>query len=44
VVQTGKGAIAFGEVQFPNKKRMSVEEFLRGNSIEVGTFLGGGAL
>jgi len=44
VVATGNGVIAFGEAQMPNKKRMSIADFSRGNSIEIGAPLGRGAL
>lgn len=33
------GTIRFFEIQMPNKKRMRVEDFLKGNSIEVSTIL-----
>jgi methionyl-tRNA formyltransferase len=36
VVRTGDGAIALREVQLEGRKRMGVEEFLRGYSIRVG--------
>lgn len=33
------GTVKFYEIQFPNKKRMRVEDFLKGNSIEEGQIL-----
>lgn len=34
------GYLVIKELQFPNKRKMTVEEFLRGNRIEEGTILG----
>ncbi|MDO5707723.1 MAG: methionyl-tRNA formyltransferase [Andreesenia angusta] len=34
LVQTGEGCISLKEIQFPGKKSMKVEEYLRGNEIE----------
>jgi methionyl-tRNA formyltransferase len=39
IVQTGKGCLEILEIQLPGKKRMTMEEFLRGNRLEVGTVL-----
>jgi methionyl-tRNA formyltransferase len=39
IVQTGKGCLEILEIQLPGKKRMTIEEFLRGNRLEVGTVL-----
>jgi methionyl-tRNA formyltransferase len=39
IIQTGMGCIEILEIQLPGKKRMKVEEFLRGNRLEVGTVL-----
>lgn len=40
LVQTGEGALALAEVQLEGKKRMPVDAFLRGFSVEAGTKLG----
>ena len=40
VVATGDGAIAIGEIQWPGKKRMSVDAFLRGHSLPEGLLFG----
>ncbi len=37
----GDGAVIIKEVQFAGKKRMHIEDYMRGNSIETGEFLGG---
>lgn len=39
-VQTADGILVCKEVQLEGKKRMAAGDFLRGNSIEVGTVLG----
>ena len=39
-VQTGKGMILIKELQAPNKKRMPVSEYIKGNIIEPGQLLG----
>lgn len=39
LVQTGKGSLSLQEVQLEGKKRMLIDEFLRGRSIESGTML-----
>jgi methionyl-tRNA formyltransferase len=39
-VQTGDGQLYILEVQLPNKKRMDVSEFIKGNSLEEGYQLG----
>lgn len=39
VVQCGKGSIIFEEIQMPNKKRMLVSEYVKGNNIELGKIL-----
>jgi len=36
IVQTGKGYLRIDKLQVPGKKRMKVEDYLRGNSIPVG--------
>lgn len=41
IVKTLDGAIEILEVQFPGKRIMSIEEYLAGNSFEVGIVLGG---
>lgn len=38
-VATGENIILITEIQMPNKKRMEVKEFIKGNSIEEGTIL-----
>lgn len=40
-VSTGNGVIEILEIQLPNKRKMTVSEYLVGNSIELGTLLGG---
>lgn len=40
LVKTGSGLLALEEVQVEGKKRMPVDVFLRGNTIEAGTILG----
>lgn len=40
IVKTGKGYLKVLEIQMAGKKRMQVSQFLRGNSIELGTVLG----
>ncbi len=40
LVQTGEGALALAEVQLEGKKRMPVEAFLRGFTVETGLKLG----
>jgi methionyl-tRNA formyltransferase len=39
-VQTGEGMLSLLEVQLEGKKRMEVDAFLRGYSIEEGIVLG----
>lgn len=39
-VETGRGVIEIGEVQFPGKKRLPAGDFLRGFSLPDGTVLG----
>lgn len=39
VVSTAKGALVIRELQLQGKKRMNVDAFLRGNSLEIGTIL-----
>ena len=38
IVETGQGLLSLTEIQKPNKKRMSVKEFLKGNRITPGSF------
>lgn len=38
-VNTSDKTLIIKELQFPNKKRVKVEDYLRGNTIEVGTLL-----
>ena len=40
IVQCGEGAVSLKEVQIEGKKRMTIEEFLRGKKIETGLRLG----
>lgn len=39
-VQTAKGQLLIEEIQMPNKKRMPIVEYIKGNSIEQGYKLG----
>lgn len=39
-VQTGSGILIIEEIQAPNKKRMPVSEYIKGNSLEKGKLLG----
>jgi len=39
-VQTGRGVVDIGEIQYPGKKRLSASDFLRGFSLPEGTILG----
>ncbi len=39
IIKTGKGNLALREIQLEGKKRMTVEDFLRGYTISVGTLL-----
>ncbi len=41
VVSCANGCIIIKEIQMPNKKRMKVSEYLKGNEIEKGISLGG---
>jgi methionyl-tRNA formyltransferase len=38
-VKIEDGSIKIGELQFPGKRKMTTSEYLKGNSIEVGTVL-----
>lgn len=40
VIMTGNGLLKLNEVQLEGKKRMSIQDFLRGKKIEPGTVLG----
>ena len=40
LVQCGSGVLALKEVQIEGKKRMTIEEFLRGKKIETGMHFG----
>ncbi|MBE6022382.1 MAG: methionyl-tRNA formyltransferase [Cellulosilyticum sp.] len=40
LVKTGNGTLWIQEIQMPNKKRMPVSEYIKGNTLEVGTVLG----
>jgi len=39
MIKTGMGCLEIVEIQIPGKKRMTIEEFLRGNRLEVGIVL-----
>ena len=39
-ILTGDGILLVKELQLEGKRRMTVEEFLRGASLEIGTLLG----
>lgn len=39
IIKTGKGNLIVYELQFPNKKKMIVEDYLKGNSIDQGLIL-----
>ena len=39
-VATNDGVVVIDEIQMPNKKRMPVKEYLKGNKIELGIVLG----
>ena len=41
LVSTGEGILKITELQMPNAKKMFTEDYLRGNSIEVGSILHG---
>lgn len=40
LVKTADGCLMIQEIQMPNKKRMPVSEYIKGNTLEVGTVLG----
>lgn len=40
LVKTSNGALRIQEIQMPNKKRMLVSEYIKGNTLEEGTVLG----
>ena len=40
LVETGKGVLEVGEMQYPGKKRLASQDFLRGFSLPEGTVLG----
>lgn len=40
VISCGKGFLSISEIQFENQKRMKVEDYLRGHSIENNIFIG----
>lgn len=40
VISCGKGYLSISEIQFENQKRMDVESYLRGHSIEKNTYIG----
>ncbi len=40
IVKTGQGYLKLLEIQLAGKKRMKVDDFLRGNKVEKGTILG----
>jgi methionyl-tRNA formyltransferase len=39
LIQTGEGSLLIQEIQAPGKRRMTVEDFLRGNTLEKGVVL-----
>ena len=39
-VACGKGMIYIKVAQFPNSKKMNIEDYARGHEIEIGTILG----
>lgn len=39
-VATGEGILLVEEIQFPNGKRLKIEEYIKGNTIEAGIILG----
>lgn len=39
-VQTGEGVFVISELQAPNKKRMPVSEYIKGNALEIGILMG----
>lgn len=41
LIETGKGLLSLTEIQKPNKRKMSVSDFLKGYSVPVGSFLSG---
>jgi methionyl-tRNA formyltransferase len=41
IVETGRGAIKILELQYPGKKRLPAQEYLRGFPLPAGTILGG---
>lgn len=43
IVACGEGAVAFGELQLPGRKRMPARALVAGRPIPPGTILGGGA-
>ncbi|MEJ2723892.1 MAG: methionyl-tRNA formyltransferase, partial [Deltaproteobacteria bacterium] len=40
IIEAGEGRVGIGEIQYPGKKRIPAEEFLRGYSLPEGTRLG----
>jgi methionyl-tRNA formyltransferase len=40
IVETGRGMVGVKELQYPGKKRLLADEFMRGSSIPEGTVLG----
>lgn len=40
IVACGRGMIVIKDIQMPGKRAMTVDEFLRGNAVELGTILG----
>jgi methionyl-tRNA formyltransferase len=39
-VSTGNGMLIIKEMQLPNSRKMGVDEYIRGNNVEIGTVLG----
>ena len=40
VIETGEGRVGIGEIQYPGKKRLPADDFLRGYALPEGTRLG----
>jgi methionyl-tRNA formyltransferase len=40
MVETGQGVVGIREIQYPGKKRLGADDFLRGFSLPEGTLLG----
>ena len=40
IIQCLNGSVSIGEIQLEGKRRMKIDDYLRGNKIEIGTQLG----